>query len=45
MFLEARIQYRHNVIIAKFRFELSNQTDTVDNSERKKLKALDIQFV
>jgi len=43
--VEALVTFqRDNVIKAKFRFELSNQANTVDDSERKKIKALRIQF-
>lgn len=44
--VEALVTFqKDNVIKAKFRFELSNQANTVDESERKKIKALDIQFI
>ncbi len=43
--VEALVTFqKDNVIKAKFRFELSNQANTVDDSERKKIKALRIQF-
>jgi ketosteroid isomerase-like protein len=43
--VEALVTFqKDNVIRAKFRFELSNQANTVDDSERKKIKALRIQF-
>jgi hypothetical protein len=44
--VEALVTFqKDNVIKAKFRFELSNQTGTIDHSERKKIKALHIQFI
>jgi hypothetical protein len=43
--VEALVTFqKDNVIKAKFSFELSNQANTVDGSERKKIKALRIQF-
>jgi hypothetical protein len=44
--VEALVTFQKDKVIeAKFRFELSNQTDTIDNSKQKKIKALHIQFI
>ena len=44
--VEALVTFqKDNVVTAKFRFELSNQYNTVDNSEQKKIKTLHIQFI
>jgi hypothetical protein len=44
--VEALVTFQKDKTIeAKFRFELSNQTNTVDNSRHKKIKALHIQFI
>ena len=44
--VEAMVTFqKDNVIKAKFRFELSNRTNTVNNLERKRIKALHIQFI
>jgi hypothetical protein len=44
--VEALVTFqRDNVITAKFSFELSNQFNTIDNSEQKKIKTLRIQFI
>lgn len=44
--VEALVTFqKDNVIKAKFRFELSNQANTIDDSERKKIKVLHIQFI
>ena len=44
--VEALVTFqKDNIIKAKFRFELSNQANTIDDSERKKIKALHIQFI
>ena len=36
---------KDNIVKAKFRFELSNHDNIIDNSDRKKIKALYIQFI
>ena len=36
---------KDNIVKAKFRFELSNHDNIIDNSEQKKIKALYIQFI
>ena len=44
--VEALVTFQKDKSIeAKFRFELSNQTNTVDNSRQKKIKALHIKFI
>jgi hypothetical protein len=44
--VEALVTFqKDNVITAKFRFELSNHSNPVDNSEQKKIKTLRIQFI
>jgi hypothetical protein len=44
--VEALVTFQKDEAIeAKFRFELSSQTNTVDNSKQKKIKALHIQFI
>lgn len=44
--VEALVTFQKDKSIeAKFRFELSNQTNTVDSSRQKKIKALHIQFI
>ena len=44
--VEALVTFqKDNVVTAKFIFELSNQSNTVDNSEQKKIKTLRIQFI
>ena len=44
--VEALVTFqKDNVVTAKFRFELSNQSNPVDNSEQKKIKTLHIQFI
>ena len=44
--IEALVTFqKDNVITAKFRFELSNQSNTIDDSEQKKIKTLRIQFI
>ena len=44
--VEALVTFqKDNVVTAKFRFELSNQSNPVDNSEQKKIKSLHIQFI
>ena len=44
--VEALVTFqKDNVLTAKFRFELSNQSNTVDNSEQRKIKTLRIQFI
>ena len=36
---------KDNIIKAKFRFELNNHANIMDNIDRKKIKALNIQFM
>ena len=36
---------KDNIIKAKFRFELSNHANIMDNIDQKKIKALDIHFI
>ena len=44
--VEALVTFQKDKSIeAKFRFELSNQTNTVDSSRQKKIKVLHIQFI
>lgn len=44
--VEALVTFQKDKVIeAKFRFELSNHTNTVDNSIQKKIKTLHIQFI
>ncbi|HKG89629.1 MAG TPA: hypothetical protein VKA95_15010 [Nitrososphaeraceae archaeon] len=44
--VEALVSFQKDEAIeAKFRFELSSQTNTVDSSKQKKIKALQIQFI
>lgn len=44
--VEALVTFQKDKSIeAKFRFELSDQTNTVDSSRQKKIKALHIQFI
>ena len=44
--VEALVTFQKDKSIeAKFRFELSNQTNTVDSSRQKKIKALHIKFI
>ncbi|HEX5978131.1 MAG TPA: hypothetical protein VFY68_12685 [Nitrososphaeraceae archaeon] len=44
--VEALVTFQKDEAIeAKFRFELSSQTNNVDNSKQKKIKALHIQFI
>ena len=44
--VEALVTFRKDKALeAKFRFELSNQTNTVDSSKQRKIKALHIQFI
>ena len=44
--VEALVTFqKDNVVTAKIRFELSNQSNPVDNSEQKKIKTLHIQFI
>ena len=44
--VEALVTFQKDEAIeAKFRFELSSQTNTVDSSKQKRIKALHIQFI
>jgi hypothetical protein len=44
--VEALVTFQKDKLIeAKFRFELSSQSNTVDSSTQKKIKALHIQFI
>jgi hypothetical protein len=44
--VQALVTFRKdNVVKAKFRFELSNRTNIVNNLERKRIRALHIQFL
>ena len=44
--VEALVTFQKDKSIeAKFRFELSDQTNTVDSSRQKRIKALHIQFI
>ena len=44
--IEALVKFQKDKSIeAKFRFELSDQTNTFDSSRQKKIKALHIQFI
>ena len=44
--IEALVTFQKDKSIeAKFRFEISNKTNTIDNSRQKKIKALHIQFI
>ena len=44
--VEALVTFqKDNVLAARFRFELINRNNTIDNSEQKKIKTLHIQFM
>jgi hypothetical protein len=44
--VEALVTFQKDKALeAKFRFELSNQTNTIDSSKQKKIKTLHIQFI
>jgi ketosteroid isomerase-like protein len=44
--VEALVTFqKDNVLAARFRFELINRDNTIDNSEQKKIKTLRIQFM